>query len=310
MTQSQRILHALKLLSKHEEICTDRLSKIFETDKRTIQRDMKILREFLEDSLVQTGKGCCKLLSKNHFLDFMHDRSESKELKDFFEFLTFFDENIIHFFDHEQFGFIKKIKQESNALYHIHENPIEKLKPTQMLETLKKAIKNRRYIDLVYFEKAHRDFENVKPQKIVYAKGNWYLAAITKNYKTNEGFKFFRINFMKSVMLKPQTFHTDLKAEHFIKNFQSLFQNYSEPAYEVKLKVDKEVARHFKVKKYIKSQKIIDECDGNLVVTYMVNEDMEIIPLIRTWLPHLKIISPQRVKEKIKKDIKNFLNDT
>jgi len=308
MNQAQRVLEILKLL-KTQEICTHKLSEHFETDKRTIQRDIKILKEFLEDELISTKKGYYKVLNHSCIQALISEQKETKELKEFFEFIALFDDKTLEIFDADEFSFIKQIKKETNRLYHICENPIEKLTLNKMLEDIKNSIKYKRYIDLVYCEEKDRDFIDVKPLKIVYAKGNWYLASITKNYKTNNGFKFFRINFIKTILPKSQTFHRDISAEDFIKDFQSLFQSYSKPKYEVKIEVDKTVKRHFHVKKHLSSQKKIDEIDGNLILSYNINDDMEIIPIIKAWMPYLKVISPISLKNKIEKDIKKYLSD-
>jgi predicted DNA-binding transcriptional regulator YafY len=90
---------------------------------------------------------------------------------------------------------------------------------------------------------------------------------------------------------------------------QSLFQNYNHKNYNVKVEVKKEVARYFRVKRYLSSQKIIDEVDGNLILSFDINDDMELIPLIRQWIPYLKVLSPASLQTKIKKEIKNYLND-
>ena len=51
------------------------------------------------------------------------------------------------------------------------------------------------------------------------------------------------------------------------------------------------------------------EIDGDLIISYQINSDMEIIPLIKTWIPHIKIISPNKLKKRIEDEIKKYLND-
>ncbi len=309
MSQSERILQILLHFSKKEEICIGTLANFFKVDQRTIQRDIKILKRFLSDSLISHKKGCYKLIEISDISSILLNAKNSQDIKDFFEFLTFFDENFFPIFKDLSSSFLKKIKKEAKRIYHIHENPIEKPPKTITFERIKHAVKFRKHIDIVYFENYRRDLKRVKPLKIVYAKGNWYLASLTENYKMNNGFKFFRLNFIKSVKILSETFQTDEEALHFIENFQSLFQNYKTPSYEVKLKVDAIIARHFKVKKYLKSQQITPLKNGDIIVSYKINNDMEILPLVKTWIPHIKIISPNHLKEKLLKDIKTLLDD-
>ncbi len=308
MNQAYRILYIFFALIENREICIKEVAKKFDINKRSVQRDMKILKEFLKESMALTKQGCYKLINKTLLTKLFLDIQDSLKVKDFFEFLTFFDNDFNDILEYESFDFIKDIQKNAKKIYHIHDSPIEKLSKTNNLKNIKRAISYHQYIDIVYFEKKRSDLNHIKPLKIVYAKGNWYLASMTKYYKTNGGFKFFRINFIEEVKVLSETFKRDPVALDFIQNFQSLFQNYIEPFYEVKLRVDKEIERHFRVKKYLKSQKNYPQKNGDIIVTYRINDDMEIIPLIKTWLPYVKVISPNGLKEKIKEDIIKFLD--
>ena len=202
---------------------------------------------------------------------------------------------------------VKKYLDQKKQIYHFFENPLEELKTNQkILEELKSAIYFKKYCDIVYHEKERRDLKDIKPYKIIYAKNNWYLVAMTKNYKFNNGFKRFRINFIKSIKVHSKTFKTDLEVEEFIKNMHSLFEDYKKPKYEVILEANENIKRYFKVKKYLPSQKIISETPSSLTLSYHINQDMEIIPLIKTWLPDLKVISPKKLDKTIRELIKKY----
>ena len=200
------------------------------------------------------------------------------------------------------------MKKESNQIYTIFENPIEELKNVLFLENMKQAIKYRQYCDIVYNEKETKILKDIEPQKILYAKNNWYLAIMSKNdYKDNGGFKRLRINFIDEFTLKTKTFHSNVQAQEHIKNMQSLFQDYDSPNYEVLIQVDYEVSRYFRVKKYLSSQQIHEEKEnGDLILSYQINTDMEIIPLVKMWIPHLKVLSPEKLNKRIKKEISQY----
>ena len=83
---------------------------------------------------------------------------------------------------------------------------------------------------------------------------------------------------------------------------------YKEHLIEVIVEVDKRKARFFKAKKYLSSQKIVEEKDnGSLILSYEVTQDMEMDELIKKWLPYMKVISPVSLKEKIKNDLREYL---
>jgi predicted DNA-binding transcriptional regulator YafY len=50
--------------------------------------------------------------------------------------------------------------------------------------------------------------------------------------------------------------------------------------------------------------------DGSMVVSVEITDDMEIIPFIKYWMPHIIVLEPTRVKETLEKDIEDYLNKT
>jgi len=80
-------------------------------------------------------------------------------------------------------------------------------------------------------------FNEFKPYKIVFSEGNWYLCGMSED-EINNGFKFLRINFIKSIK-ETNTFKKDPFVEDFIKNFDTLFSKFNTPKFDVIVKVDR-----------------------------------------------------------------------
>ena len=307
MTQSERILSMLQMLSEGKRICTVQTAEQFGTDKRTLQRDMTLLKKYLKSRLHTPVRGCYELTNTTDPGGYLLALQNSDDIRPFFEFISLFDDRLFSLFDQETFPVIKQIRRETKVLYHILGNPIERLE-SPWLAQIKEAIMQRRYADVTFHETKRRDLHEIKPIKIVFAEGNWYLAALTANYKANGGFKFIRINFITGFKLLPNTFQRQLEAEKFIENFRSLFQDYITPSYEVRLAVDASIARYFKVKQFFKTQRIEEEkSDGDLIVSYRINNEMELLPFIKKWLPHIRILSPDSLKKRMKEDILRYL---
>ena len=74
----------------------------------------------------------------------------------------------------------------------------------------------------------------------------------------------------------------------------------------MQIEVDKSIKRFFKQKKFLSSQTILKE-DDNLFLSYKITNDMEILPLVRKWLPNIKIISPKSTKDKFKNELQSYL---
>ena len=130
----------------------------------------------------------------------------------------------------------------------------------------------------------------------------------SKNYKHNNGFKRFRINFIESFEMLPGTFHRDLQVLEYIRRMQSLFEDYGVAHYEARIRVDAQIARFFRVKRYLTSQKIEEEHpNGDLTLSYRINDKMELLPLVRQWIPHIRILSPEPLKKYMKEEIARYL---
>jgi len=313
MNQTNRVLSILEKLTKKQVVCTNKLISVYKSynDKesddsaieRKIQRDINILKKFLKESLTSPQRGCYQLINNNFFSTILQSKKETKALKQFFEFLAIFDTEALKFLENKEFSFFHKMQKETRQIYSIFDSPIEELKKSDLLEPMKQAIKNHQYCDVVYHEKEPIMMKDIQPQKILYAKNNWYLAVMTKE----DNFKRLRINFIHELTLKSKTFHSNLQAIIFIEKMQSLFQDFDSPNYEVQVSVSSNVARYFKEKRFLSSQKIISHAEnGDILLSFEINNDMELIPLIKMWIPHLKVLSPKRLDKKIKEELKLY----
>ena len=218
-----------------------------------------------------------------------------------FDFVTKFDEN--------SSNFLKKIQKNYSLTYMIKQPAFENIfGKKELISDIKNAIKNKRYVNIRYFSDKEFVFEEVKILKIVYTDGNFYVATLT-NDEINNGFKFLRLNFITQIELLKNSFQRVIEGEMFLKNFQTIFSNYKIEPYEVILEVDSSIKRFFKQKKFLTSQAILEEKEnGNLIISYNITNDMEIFPLIRKWLPNIKIISPQSSKDKFIKELVDYIN--
>ena len=78
--------------------------------------------------------------------------------------------------------------------------------------------------------------------------------------------------------------------------------------FEVKIKVLKPIAHYFKKKKHLVSQQILKEnADGSIDISFQVSSDEDIDNLIKAWLPHIIVLSPMRIKNKISLELKEYL---
>ena len=47
--------------------------------------------------------------------------------------------------------------------------------------------------------------------------------------------------------------------------------------------------------------------DGTMEFVVKVTHEMEILPLVKYWLPHMRVIEPQWIQDMIDEDLKGYL---
>jgi len=303
--KSVAILKILEDLKKGKIICTKEYAEYLDVDKRTIQRYIEEIRDFYEIEFIKHKKGCYSFPQISKIKEKIIDIKENEDFEKFADVLALFSEEVLEFLEIDK-KIIKKIVDDN--IFLIKENPVEKFMNIEMYKKIKRAIKYRKILDILYIPDESFDFKNVKPLKIVFAEGNWYLAALSDD-NINNGFKFLRINFIKNIKEHSKTFKPVKEAEEFLENFQSLFSRYKVKPFEVILEVNNKVKRYFKVKKFLPSQTIIDENDKFLTVKYYVTSEDEILMLVKKWFPFIKIKSPEFLKDRLKKEIEEYLEE-
>lgn len=313
MNKITRIVTILEKLSTQERVCVKELAIYLDEEIRNIQNDFKnVLKPYFGNRLNKIDD-CYFLLKREQFHDlFQHNHKTSKQ---FLRVLSIIDSELYNQFKKEHTELIKALKLDSSTIYQIENSPYEHLNNNnkKIIEQIEESIYQQNYINITYRDNLY--YAHCIPLKIVYLKDNWYLALLTtNNIDNNSVFKKLRINFIEKVQktkLPPINFKNDhaekLKAELFLKNIQSPYSNMGQPTYQVKLHVSKEVARFFKSKQYLKSQKVLETLkNGDILVTYEISHELEIIPLIQQWIPYVHVIEPLELKDKIAKNIEKF----
>lgn len=297
-------LELLKQLLEGKKISLKEFSEINDISIRTTQRYIKEIQEIFEDNILKENEQFSFI--SNLFLEKNILTFNKKELEIFVDLSHIFNFDFINRFENLKFDFIKKIEKNYSKVYLMKQNPIENIfLKKEMFFDIKDAIKNRRYSNIEYESDRKFYFENSKILRIIFAEGNFYIVVLT-NEEINNGLKFLRLNFIKSIKLLANSFQKDYEAEDFLKKFQTLFSQYKVPNYKVEIEVDKSIKRFFLQKSFLSSQKIVKDED-NLILSFDITNDMEILPLVKKWLPNIKILSPLSTKMKLENELKEYL---
>jgi len=298
----KNILFFLEDLSKGKIICIDEYAKKLNITPRTMQRYKKEVEEFFNIKFIKIKRGCYQFPNPKKIESFLINEKEFKDFEKFIDIVAHLKPQMLKFLNIDE-KIIKKLVPRN--IIFIKDSIMEEFFNTKYFNTLKHSIKHQKCVDIEYFSDKEYFFEDFKPYRIVFAEGNWYLCGIS-NDDINNGFKFLRISFIKNITSKSATFKKDKEVVEFIESFDSILSRFKEKKREVIVEVDKSVERFFRVKKFLPSQEILKSGD-NLTIRYYITSDEEILFLAKRWLPHMKIIKPKELQEKLLNLVKEFL---
>lgn len=183
-------------------------------------------------------------------------------------------------------------------------------KETNILMKIQSAINQKTMISVNYFINGENIiFNDVIPYKILNLSNNYYLAC---EVKTAYKFTLFRISKIRSIIQDTRKFSFKRNMLEFINYIQTPFSRYSDNFQDnmikIKLEVDKSKTAFFEIRKHLPSQRIMERKEnGNIIVSFSVTQELEMEELIKKWLPHIKVIEPNSLNEKIKNDLKKYL---
>lgn len=170
---------------------------------------------------------------------------------------------------------------------------------------LQRAIVERRRIAFAYAKPDDqvRTYTEVEPAKLVNSKGIWYLAA--KDAGKVKTFAFARITDMT---VSEEQFAADPELEKMIEGDDGIW--FGDKKKEIVLKVDKEIAGFFKRRKLIANQVIDKELeDGGLLISVRATHTNQVLAIVRYWLPHIVIVSPDRMQRDLENTLREYLSE-
>lgn len=288
-----RLTIILSRLNDGEALSIKALAEEFNVSDRTIQRDFN---ERLISFPIYQDKKKWKMQD-----GFRLEKSTSVEDAVVLDIMQKLMEGAGNTFSAKANKLLSKIKNDSyNPIYAKldMEDIGDKLKEVQELEA---AIKNKKQIRCYYNAK-----ENVlNPLKIANYEGFWYLLAID-SYE--DILKKYYLKDINQIDVLDETFESSEELDTLLNNSISIWFNIDEEPYRVTLQIASEVAKYFKRKPISKTQRIESlHGDGSMIISLEITTDMEIIPLVKYWIPHVKVLDPVRIQEAVEIDLEKYL---
>ncbi|HIP30446.1 MAG TPA: WYL domain-containing protein [Sulfurospirillum arcachonense] len=293
-----RLTNILSKLYNGEALSIKELSEEFNTSTRTIQRDFN--ERLISFPIYKEGKRW--KMQEGFKLEKMTSIEDAVVL-DIMEGLI---DGSSGLFSSKAKKLLSKIKNEEyNPIYTKLdiEDISDKLAEVQQLES---AIKSKLIITCTYDFGSYEKELRLKALKIANYEGFWYLLSLD----TKDGhLKKYYLKNISGIKLLEEHFESDISLDKKLDNALSIWFDETVKPFEVKLLVSPKIAKYLKRKPISNSQKILDvKEDGSIELSIMITHEMEIMPLVKYWIPYIKVLEPSWIRELVEEDLKKYLS--
>ncbi len=167
--------------------------------------------------------------------------------------------------------------------------------------TLQQAISRRIRVCFTYQKPEGEKRIEVAPYRLINHAGVWYLAA------TDDGKpKAYAFSKIAALRCTEQIYTPAPEVDAMLDQEDSIWLN--EKKTEVILTVAPAAAIYFRRRKLIARQVIEKELeDGGLIISGKFAHPDQILPIVRYWIPHVRIISPEDWQTRMEQDLRAFL---
>lgn len=289
-----RLVSILNILNTGQGVASKDIAEEFGVSVRTIQRDFS---ERLAMFPIYKDKGKWYFI-KGYTLEKSLNTEDSLVLKILDKFAEGIGE---HFYSRTKKLLAKITNEQDNPIYaklHI-EDVSSNLEEFKQLEL---AISKKLWIEFEYSSNKASYTVKARPLKIINYDGFWYLMAVH-----NEIVKKYYLKGISNIAITDQTFKITRNINKMLTESTNVwFQESNEP-FDVKLEVSQEIARYLIRKPCSPTQKIIKQDKNGIIISVTVSHEMEILPVIKRWLPDIKVIEPQSLNISLKNMLEEYL---
>lgn len=170
---------------------------------------------------------------------------------------------------------------------------------TQDFRELARAIDRQMRCRMVYTDKPR----NIEPYRLVHNKGIWYLAATENGH-----LKSFALGRISGLRVSDETFIPDTAIRNQIENDDDIW--FGQPRLDVTVQVAASNAYYFLRRNVLPNQELLEQqADGQLRVRCQVNHPNQLLPILRYWIPHIRILEPVWLQQQLNDELTAYLHD-
>ena len=287
---ADRLANILTKLNMGYQLSIKELAFEFGVSTRTISRDFDRLNTYLP--LLQDNENKKFYLDSNYL-----GKIAPKDIRNFAQL-----SGISHLYPSLDMSFLRELlDSRAHQIYSAKGYSFEDASQfKELFKVLGKAIQEQRQIGFIYKGEPRL----VQPYRLIHHHGSWYLAAVRKDQLRT--YRISHIQLMHATHEYPQ-FIPDQNIVKLVEDDDSIW--FGQDKQEIILSIDSQVAFYFKQRSILPEQQIVRELgDGGLLVSSKINHDMQLLPLIRFWIPHLKIVNPGRLQNEMEKGLKEYIS--
>lgn len=293
----RRLTVILQKLYEGKSLSVTELAEEFGVSTRTIQRDFN--DKLIQFPIIKDGK-------KWKMRDGFHlEKLKSVEDQLVLDMLEKLSENLGNSFAQRAKSILSKIKNPVVSPIYTSlgiEDIGEHIVDINLIEQsiIEKSILTCKYrIDSKVYD------IGLKPLKIANFEGFWYLIALDSR---NNILKKYHIKSMSNIIVLDKKFTRSKELNESLQNAINIWFSIENEPFDIVLHVDTDIAKYFQRKPISKSQIIssINSQDGSIEITLKITHEMEIIPIILRWIPYIRVLEPEWLREDIMKKVEVY----
>lgn len=283
---AQRLSRIIARLHQGDAIDKHRLAEEFQVDVRTIERD---LSQRLSSIAERGPNGQWQLTLQ------ARSTIPAKHLHNYARMA-----GTEHLFPNSSLPYLLEQLDtpEQRRATHVQPVPHEDLDgSTHTFTALQTAIEQHHPCRFTYKGKAR----HAQPYRLIHKNGVWYLAAEEAARLKNFSVALIeQLEVDTAARFTPQRSHLD-----YIAAKDDVW--FTDKTTEVLLRVAPEVAHYFARRPLLPQQQHREDNDGSLLVTTHINHIHQLLPVVRYWLPHVRIVQPPAWQEELVRGLREAL---
>lgn len=288
---ADRLANILTKLNMGYQLSIKELASEFGVSTRTISRDFDRLNAYLP--LLQDDENKKFYLDSNYL-----GKIAPKDICNFAQL-----SGISHLYPSLDMSFLRELlDSRAHQIYSAKGYSFEDASQfKELFKVLGKAIQEQRQIGFVYKGEPRL----VQPYRLIHHHGSWYLAAVRKDQ-----LRTYRISHIQ-LTYSPHEYSQFIPDQNIVKLVEdddSIW--FGQDKQEIILSIQADVAFYFKQRSLLPEQQLIKELsDGSLLVASQIRHKMQLFPLVKHWIPYVKIMNPEGLQEQLENELIGYLNN-